>query len=262
MDLKAVIPAEFMNDTIFKDNPAYYFKDGLYYCSECNTPVQCRPPHCDEIVTCLCKCEQERLEKEKQERIYQQRMRQRKECFSCSPQINYTFENSKFNPDIMAKLKSYCDRFLTYFENKQNSSFNGLLAWGKTGGGKSYASCCIANELIMQGFNVAFTSFTKLERLKFENRELYYRQIEKPALLIVDDLGVERKSPYMQEIVYEVANTRYESSLPMVITTNLTLKELQNSTDTEQRRIYDRILERCYPIEFNDNVRQKVIGGK
>ena len=49
--------------------------------------------------------------------------------------------------------------------------------------------------------------------------------------------------------------------MPIIITTNLSLSEMQNSTDTEQRRIYDRILERCYPIEFKENVRQKVIGG-
>lgn len=38
------------------------------------------------------------------------------------------------------------------------------------------------------------------------------------------------------------------SGRPLIVTTNLPLKELKNETMLEKKRIYDRILEMCTPI--------------
>ena len=35
----------------------------------------------------------------------------------------------------------------------------------------------------------------------------------------------------------------------MLITTNLSIEQLKNPSDIENGRIYDRVLERCFPIE-------------
>ena len=44
---------------------------------------------------------------------------------------------------------------------------------------------------------------------------------------------------------------------PLIITTNLTLSELNNAADIAHKRIYDRILERCIPVRINNrNIRQ------
>ena len=60
----------------------------------------------------------------------------------------------------------------------------------------------------------------------------------------------------------------------MIVTTNLTMKELKDPEDLARARIYDRVLERCIPIRVNDqNVRkliaaenlataQKLLGGE
>jgi DNA replication protein DnaC len=53
----------------------------------------------------------------------------------------------------------------------------------------------------------------------------------------------------MQEIVFNVIDARYRSGLPMIITTNLELKTIKNPDTETHSRIYDRILERCFPIE-------------
>ena len=43
----------------------------------------------------------------------------------------------------------------------------------------------------------------------------------------------------------------------MIVTTNLTLEELQHPEDLSCSRIYDRVLERCLPIRVNDqNIRE------
>ena len=68
------------------------------------------------------------------------------------------------------------------------------------------------------------------------------------GLLIIDDLGVERNSEYVLGIVFSVIDRRIRSGRPLIVTTNLPLKELKNETMLEKKRIYDRILEMCTPI--------------
>ena len=48
---------------------------------------------------------------------------------------------------------------------------------------------------------------------------------------------------YALEQVFNVIDSRYRSKKPLIITTNLTLSELNNAADIAHKRIYDRILE-------------------
>ena len=51
-------------------------------------------------------------------------------------------------------------------------------------------------------------------------------------------------------------DSRYRSKKPLIVTTNLTLEELNKPTDMAHSRIYDRILEICAPILFGgENLR-------
>ena len=46
-------------------------------------------------------------------------------------------------------------------------------------------------------------------------------------------------------------DSRYRSRKPLIVTTNLSLQDLQHSQDTTHARIYDRLLEMCAPIRFS-----------
>jgi DNA replication protein DnaC len=76
-------------------------------------------------------------------------------------------------------------------------------------------------------------------------------------LLVIDDLGVERNTSYAKEVVYAIIDNRYKSGLPMVITTNLSMEKIKSPEDIENQRIYDRILERCFPIEVSGGNRRR-----
>ena len=89
------------------------------------------------------------------------------------------------------------------------------------------------------------------------DRNAYIDSFKRYPLMIIDDLGVERNSEFAREQVFSVIDSRYRSELPMIVTTNLTLEELQHPEDLSRSRIYDRILERCLPIRVNDqNIRE------
>ena len=71
------------------------------------------------------------------------------------------------------------------------------------------------------------------------------------------DLGAERKSEFMKEMVYNIIDSRYRSGLPMIITTNLSMDEMKNPGNMEYERIYDRILERCFPIKVEGTSKRR-----
>ncbi len=81
-----------------------------------------------------------------------------------------------------------------------------------------------------------------------EKQELIFRKRQGP---------IERNSDFALEQVFNVIDSRYRSKKPLIITTNLTLSELNNAADIAHKRIYDRILERCIPVRINNrNIRQ------
>ena len=130
----------------------------------------------------------------------------------------------------------------------------GLLLFGGVGTGKTYTAACIANELLAQGVSVVMTSLVKL----IENgiSDLCSR-LSAIDLLILDDLGAERSTDYALEQVYNIVDSRYRAGLPVIYTTNLTLEELKNPADMRYARIYDRVLEKCFPVEFRGVSRRK-----
>ena len=81
-----------------------------------------------------------------------------------------------------------------------------------------------------------------------EDKTEYINALAKYELLILDDLGTERSSEYALGIVFSVIDRRYRSGRPLIVTTNLPIKQLKEETNIEKKRIYDRILEMCVPL--------------
>ena len=61
----------------------------------------------------------------------------------------------------------------------------------------------------------------------------------------------------------QLSPSRYRSQKPLIVTTNLTLQQIQNPTDTAYARIYDRLLEMCAPVRFTgSNFRRETAQAK
>ena len=125
------------------------------------------------------------------------------------------------------------------------------MFWGNVGTGKSYIAGCIANALMEKEIPVRMTNFALILNdlaASFEGRNEYISRLCRYPLLIIDDFGMERGTEYGLEQVYNVIDSRYRSGKPLIVTTNLTLQELQNPPDTAHARIYDRLIEMCAPV--------------
>lgn len=132
------------------------------------------------------------------------------------------------------------------------SENQGLIFHGPVGTGKSFTSACIANELLDSSTSVIMTSFVKiLQNIQKQDEAEYIAMLNSAKLLILDDLGTERNTDYALEKVYNIIDSRSRVSKPMVLTTNLSLDEMMDATDIRYKRIYDRILETCYPVEIS-----------
>ena len=207
------------------------------------------------LVRCLCKCEVEANEERQRQEEYQQEM-MRISRLKDSSLIEDRLRNVTFDTFVRTaeneKLYGIARKYVTNFDEMCENS-QGLLLYGKVGVGKSYAAACIANELMNRKVPVIMTSFVKIlqaltpgENTKSEE-ELISR-LNSAKLLIIDDLGTERNTDFALEMVYNVIDSRYRVGKPLILTTNLELRDMQATTDIRYQRIYDRIFEMCYPI--------------
>ena len=139
----------------------------------------------------------------------------------------------------MQRILNYCKEYAAAFTADAPS----LFFYGETGLGKTHLSLAIAGEVVQKGFGVIYGSaqnlLDQMEREHFKGgSEGVSESILKCDLLILDDLGAEFSTAFTIAAVYNVINTRLQSGLPVVISTNLTVKELEKRYT---RRITSRI---------------------
>ena len=190
-----------INANIPTPDSEYLWEDGLLHCGVCNEPVQkeIEVLGVKKTVRCVCECykKSKALEAEMEKKAEQYRMRMR--CFAESNMHTWTFENDDLsNKKLSEALKNYVSHFAEF-----KRSGKGLLLYGPVGTGKSYASACVANALIDKDISVLMTNFARLTNHlqgMFEGKQEYIDSLNKYSLLIIDDLGAERSSEYMQEI--------------------------------------------------------------
>lgn len=159
------------------------------------------------------------------------------------------------NARLTQAMQNYVDNFSAMLKDGK-----GLLLHGTVGTGKTYAACEVANALIDKGYPVLVTNFARLTNTlqgMFDGKQEYIDSLNKFALIVIDDLGAERKSDFMQEMVYNIIDSRYRAELPMIVTTNLAMDEIKSTESIGNARIYDRVLERCFPIEVSGASRRR-----
>ena len=234
----------------------YVDSDGLIHCRKCGTARQVRLTFADTVrtVRCLCKCQQEQTHRQRQDLRRQEEMdrfsRIRSTAMRDPALRSCTFAASRYNDPVMEIAKKYVAQWPRMLENG-----TGLLLWGNVGTGKTYIAAAIANALLDENVPVMMTSFSRILGAipgpASGNQTEAIDHLMRYPLLIIDDLGIERDTPYTMEQVFNIIDSRYRSGKPMIITTNLTMQELEHPETREKMRIYDRVLERCTPVRVD-----------
>ena len=231
--------------------------DGLLYCGKCRQPKEAyfaegktlfgRDRHPKE---CDCKrADREKREAADREQKHREEVeRLKRKGFTDPAMREWTFENDNGKCPQMEKARRYVEQW-----EQIKDGNHGMILWGSVGTGKSYLAGCIANALMEKEVSVCMTNFALILNdlaANYKDRNEYISRLCRFPLLILDDFGMERGTEYGLEQVYNVIDSRYRSRKPLIVTTNLTLEELQNPEDTPHARIYDRLIEMCTPVRI------------
>lgn len=146
-----------------------------------------------------------------------------------------TFES--FNPAGQVGLGESQLKSLKYaFSQSQHFAQNlkgWLLLMGAYGCGKTHLAAAIANFAVELGVPTLFLTVPDLLdwlRFSYDSPEATFEQrfneIRNIGLLVLDDLGTQNATPWAQEKLYQIINHRYAAKLPVVVTSNLDLDEI------------------------------------
>lgn len=152
----------------------------------------------------------------------------------------------------MKTVFEYCREWAKDFSR----SSKGLIMLGKTGLGKTHLSLAVAGAVIEKGYNVYYGSvqnvMDKLQKEHFgksrdNDDESITQELFEADLLILDDLGAEFSTQFTVSQFYNIINTRLVNSLPVIISTNLTIGEIE---EKYSQRVASRIVGSCVPLQF------------
>ncbi len=145
---------------------------------------------------------------------------------------------------VMAGIFEQCKKYAKEFSLNSGN----ILMQGNTGLGKTHLSLSIAKEVIEKGYGAVYCSahniFDTIEKERFSassgsERDETLRALLECDLLVIDDLGAEFTTQFVAAAVNNIINTRMLTGLPTIISTNLSLKEIEKNYGA---RILSRII--------------------
>ncbi len=177
-----------------------------------------------------------------------------------------TFDESLFSDEKKNGNKSPKENILVAkeaclsFIEEFDSIIRNILFVGGVGTGKTFLTHCVAKELLERCKTVMyFTAYDLVEKFT----EISLGQVDRDSkellwncdLLIIDDLGCERQTVFSQNSLFNLLNERLVRNKSMLISTNLSVKELQQ---TYNERIFSRVMGNFIGIRFiGDDLRIK-----
>lgn len=247
--------------------PGDRVQNGLVICGKCGKPREAwvdwmlgpDGKRKQKKVAVMCECEVEAARKEKEkDRLKQELIRIQQiqsYGFPKNQLESMTFQKCDWKGENARLAWNYAKHF-----DELKKVGAGLLFFGNVGTGKTFLAGCITNNL-QSRFHTAFmTSFARLDmELNTFNRDdktAALDRITNCELLVIDDLGIEKKNPKILQTEFMVIDARAKNNKPIIVTTNLGPQDFQAS-EWGYKRIYDRLLGICKPVPFTGQSRRR-----
>lgn len=136
-----------------------------------------------------------------------------------------------------------------------------LLLLGPVGTGKTHESYGVMRELAVSGVRAQWAATTAadlyaaLRPRHGIDSEAEFRRFRDARLLLVDDLGAERKpTEFTEEVNFRLINHRYENHMPTLVTSNADAGQLRERLGG---RVTSRLREMCERVAIKGDDRRR-----
>ncbi len=134
-----------------------------------------------------------------------------------------------------------------------------VVFMGETGCGKTHLAAAIVNYRYQANKPALFvvvpefldhlrSTFSPESKISYDQ---LFEKVKTAPLLALDDFGEQTTTPWVREKLYQIINYRYNSRLPMVITTRYTIAEINENIESS---ISSRLIDPKLSTPFNITV--------
>lgn len=153
---------------------------------------------------------------------------------------NYVAENEG-QKNALSKARWFVDTI-----KDRVAEGTGMIFTGQAGTGKTHLSTAIANAIIPLGYSAVFiTASDAMRSIKrtYDPSSLMTESdaidaLVAPALLILDEIGMQNRTDHEKQLMFEIINKRYERVKPTILLSNLSSADLKEFLG---ERIMDRM---------------------
>lgn len=223
------------------------------YCSQVVPPLEINILGIVRRVQPRCRCEVQAYEAGIQEAAERKRRNDIERKFAISSlgarfqECRFETFSPRFGSDRLAEtLRRYAESF--------DGGPNSYVIWGVPGNGKTHLAAAVCHTIKERGFIPVFQSVPELlERIrntfdgkhKETEREIMAALLE-CDLLVLDDIGAEKPTEWVQDVLFRIVDGRYRNKRPILYTSNFDIRGLAERLGP---RIVDRMVETSTIIE-------------
>ena len=214
----------------------------------------------DEAYPCECKRREMKAYQARRSGLSPAMLSHTFDNFRLSYYEEYLLTKNKSYRQLASKAKSACNKFAGNIISGGHA--RSILLCGDVGRGKSHLAAAVANKLLEKNIDVLFLIVPDfLDSIRasyndageFSEAEIMSRA-QQVGVLILDDLGAHNFSEWTKNRLFSLINYRVNYNAPCLITTNLSLDELNETIGT---RTVSRIVEMCdlYSLVSDNDIR-------